>query len=325
MKVNDRVWKHQFLILGLVLVILNSCIKEKSLSLPELSTIPLSGITSTSVISGGNVSSDGGSTIVARGMCWSTNIDPTVSDNITSDGTGAGSFSSSVSGLTSGVDYYMRAYATNKEGTSYGNEFLFILPLTDIDGNVYQTVLIGNQAWIRMNLKTTRFSDSTPIPQVTDNTAWSSLSSAAFCWYTNDKSNNISNYGALYNWYAVNSGKLCPAGWHVPSEKEWNTLSEYLGGESLAGGKLKESGEDHWYSPNLGASDDYGFTALPGGYRTGLSTGNFRARGFAGWWWASTEDTVISARGRLIFFDASELVPGSGLKTNGYAVRCVKD
>ena len=324
MKTTKRIRFYTFFLVALVFVVTGSCKKEKQ-ALPQLSTMSLTNITSTSVVSGGSISSDGGSTIIAKGVCWSTDIDPTVSDNITSDGTGNSSFSSSVTGLSSGTNYYMRAYATNADGTSYGNEFIFILPLTDVDGNIYNTVMIGSQAWITMNLKTTRFSDNTEIPLVADNTAWSVRSTPAFCWYRNDKSSNIANYGALYNWFAVNTGMLCPTGWHVPTEKDWSTLTDCIGGENIASGELKEVGSDHWFSPNIGASNDFGFTALPGGYRTGLATGFFRARGFAGWWWASTEDQPISARGRQMTFDAGDIARGSALKQNGYSVRCVKD
>jgi len=309
----------------LELILTGGCNKEKPLMLPQLSTAPLTDVTSTSVICGGNVTSDGGSSIIGRGICWSTQVDPTLADNFTTDGTGAGKFISSVNGLSCGTNYYMRAYATNVEGTSYGNEFIFILPLTDVDGNVYNTVMIGNQAWMTTNLKTSRYYDKTNIPLVTDNTQWSARSSSAFCWYKNDVGMNIDNYGALYNWFAVNTGKLCPIGWHVPSEYEWAILTDCIGGEYTASGKLKEAGEDHWFDPNYGASNDYGFTALPGGYRTGLAAGSFRARGFSGWWWASSEDQPTTARGRQMTFDSDYLARGSALKQNGYSVRCIKD
>jgi uncharacterized protein (TIGR02145 family) len=128
----------------------------------------------------------------------------------------------------------------------------------------------------------------------------------------------------LYNWYAVNTGKLCPEGWHVPDESEWTALSNYLGSEWVAGGKLKEQGLVHWESPNYGASNDYGFSALPGGCRTGLTSGFFRAFRYLGWWWSSTEADSIGARARLLAYDAVEITGGKGLKNNGYSVRCVK-
>jgi uncharacterized protein (TIGR02145 family) len=301
------------------------CEMEKPATLPELTTVPITNITSTSAVCGGSIVSDGGSDIITRGVCWSENFEPTISDNVSSDGEGTGSFSSPVEGLTSGTIYYIRAYATNNIGTAYGNKFLFITPLTDIEGNVYPTVMIGDQVWMAENLRTTKYFDNTKIPYVTDNTAWSALSTPGCCWYKNDESRKYQKYGLLYNWFTVNTGKLCPAGWHIPSEDEWIALTDYLGGESYAGGKLKELGIGHWTSPNAGASDIFGFSALPGGYRSGLYSGTFRALGYIGWWWAGKESDPEWARSRTLAFDESVIAKGKGLKINGYSVRCVKD
>ncbi len=317
------------------LILLNSCEKEIPVSLPILSTSDLSNFTSVSGVCGGTILSDGGDIVKTRGVCWSTHLNPTIYDNITSDGAGTGSFVSNITGLVSGTYYYIRAYATNSAGIAYGNEIIFITPLTDIEGNIYYTVVIGDQVWMRENLKTTKYNDNTDIPIVTDNVTWITLSTPACSWYNNNQSYSNNNYGVLYNWFTVNTGKLCPTGWHVPNEDEWITLVEYSGGIYKAGGKLKEQGINHWTDPNFGASDIYGFTALPGGFRTGINPGSSRAMGYVGRWWVSTEsanpwwaitDTVLSwARCRTIFFDAAEVVTGMGLKTNGYSIRCVKD
>jgi uncharacterized protein (TIGR02145 family) len=144
----------------------------------------------------------------------------------------------------------------------------------DQDGNAYKTVNIGNQVWMAENLRTTKFNDNKTIPLVKDSTAWSNLITPGYCCYDNDAETYLSLYGALYNWYAVNTGKLCPEGWHVPSDEEWITLRTYLGGEELAGGKMKESGISHWQSPNAGATNQSGFTAIPGGVRGIVGTGN---------------------------------------------------
>jgi uncharacterized protein (TIGR02145 family) len=300
------------------------CKKEKANSLPEISTTPLSDITSESASSGGTITSDGGSPITSRGVCWSQNFDPTISDNFTSDGTGAGAFSSSMTGLKGGTYYYLRAYATNKIGIAYGNEFNFILPVSDADGNLYSTIIIGGQIWMATNLETSKFNDNTDIQHVVENTNWSSLSTPAFCWYNNLENLN-NNYGALYNWFSVNTGKLCPVGWHVPTEDDWITLTNLLGGELIAGGKLKEAGTLHWMSPNTSATNDFRFTALPTGYRTGLDAGTFRATGYLGFFWAGTEEDSVAGRARMLSFESNELAPGAGLKKNGYSVRCVKD
>jgi uncharacterized protein (TIGR02145 family) len=134
----------------------------------------------------------------------------------------------------------------------------------DVDGNVYNTVTIGAQVWMAENLRTTKYNDGTSIPLVTDSTKWSDLSTPAHCWYNNDKASYKATYGALYNWYTVATDNLCPTGWHVPTTAEWQILKDYLG-SSVDGGKLKESGTTHWKSPNKGATNESGFTALPGG------------------------------------------------------------
>jgi uncharacterized protein (TIGR02145 family) len=138
--------------------------------------------------------------------------------------------------------------------------------ITDKDGNVYTSVTIGTQVWMVENLKTTKYNYGTEIPNVTDNTEWSNLTTPAYCWYDNDITKKTP-FGALYNFYAVNTGTLCPTGWHVPSNTEWTTLFNYAGGLAVAGGKLKETGTTHWNAPNTGATDEYGFKYLPGGLR----------------------------------------------------------
>lgn len=137
--------------------------------------------------------------------------------------------------------------------------------VTDYDGNVYQTVLIGDQCWMMENLKVTHYRNGDPIPHVTDGVTWGNLTSGAYCNYNNDEG-NVATYGRLYNWYAVDDSRnIAPAGWHVPSDAEWQTLVDYLGGDAVAGGKMKEAGTTHWASPNTGATNESGFTALPGG------------------------------------------------------------
>lgn len=315
--------KHLSFLTGFLILLTGGCQIEKPVSLPDLVTLPITEITSGTAVSGGNITWDGGAEIMARGICWSAKQNPTIADNITINGTGSGSFSSSLTGLINGTYFYVRAYATNSTGTAYGNEILFITPVTDVDGNVYATVIIGNQVWMTKNLMTTRYNDKTPIPNITENADWINVTSPGFCWYRNETT--FKNYGALYNWYAVNTGKLCPTGWHVPIEAEWTALTDYLGGERYAGGKLKEQGIAHWISPNEGADDVFGFSALPGGYRSGLTSGSSRAMGYIGWWWAGTEYDLNWARNRTIAFDVSDIARGMGLKRNGYSVRCVKN
>ena len=192
----------------------------------------------------------------------------------------------------------------------------------DPDGNVYKVVKIGNQTWMTENLKTTKYNDGTAIPLVKDNTAWLGLTSPAYSWYDND-SINKNSYGALYNGYAVSTGKLCPTGWHVSSDQEWSDLITYLGGDKVAGGKLKESGTTHWTKPNLEATNESGFTALPGGSR--YSNGFFFTIKNLGYWWSSIESKSLNGWYRSIYNRNGAVSRNFYDLTNGFSVRCVKD
>ncbi len=194
--------------------------------------------------------------------------------------------------------------------------------LTDKDGNVYISVTIGTQEWMVENLKTTKYNDGSSIPLVTGNAEWEALTTPGYCWYDNDITNKTP-YGALYNWYAVNTGKLCPTGWHVPTDAEWTTLTTYLGGESVAGGKLKEAGTTHWASPNTGAMDEYDFMALPGGGRD--YDGTFGNVGSSGYWWSATEYSATDTYCRTMYYDYSRVFRNYVSMKCGFPVRCVKD
>ena len=218
--------------------------------------------------------------------------------------------------------------AVSKEYVDYFLKILGIMPnnyaglMTDIEGNQYIIVTIGTQTWMEQNLKTTKYNDGTSIPLVSDNTAWSNLTAPGYCW-----SNPI--FGAIYNWYAVNTGKLCPTGWHVPAEADWTTLTNYLGGETIAGDKLKEIGSIHWQYPgtdvaNKTTTNESGFSALPGGYRN--SAGGFGALMSHGFFWSATEYDATTAWCRFVYSGDGNLHIHSGYTKNfGFSVRCVKD
>jgi uncharacterized protein (TIGR02145 family) len=216
---------------------------------------------------------------------------------------------------------------TNGKTTAVFNSSITYGTMTDQDGNTYKTVTIGTQTWMAENLRTTKYNDGTAIPNITDADEWKReiLSKGAYCNYDNTTSTDtIATYGRLYNYYAVSTGKLAPKGWHVPTDAEWTQLTDYLGGKSVAGGKLKETGTTHWHSPNEGATNETGFTALPGGLRYG--SGAFSVFGIQGYWLSATEDGDSFAWQRRMDFTAGDVDRGSnGGKVFGVSVRCVKD
>jgi len=194
---------------------------------------------------------------------------------------------------------------------------------TDIDGNAYDVVTIGTQTWMKQNLNVTHYRNGDAIPNVTDNNTWANLATGAYCNYNNDSS-YTATYGRYYNWYTVvDSRNLCPTGWHVPGDAEWTTLTDYLGGVSIAGGKLKEAGLTHWISPNTAATNETGFTALPGGYRD--NNGTYVNIGYFGYWWSYTESNTSNAWSRNMGYVHSYAYRDYDNETYGFSVRCLKD
>jgi len=249
--------------------------------------------------------------------------------NIVYDQSGLTATSQQVTGLNYYTNYYWRVSATNSFGTSnWSNVWSFLTAnetgtLTDIDGNIYQTVKIGNQWWMAENLRVTRYQNGDSIPNVTNSSNWYSLSTGAYCAYDNNN-NNVSTYGLLYNWSAADDSRnIAPAGWHVPSDAEWQTLMVYLGGSSIAGGKMKEPGYAHWISPNNDATNSSGFTALPGGSR--YPGGSFLLLGSSANFWSSTEYGSNDAWRYALSYGNSELHRFDVSKGFGYSVRLVKD
>lgn len=233
-------------------MILLGCKKQVVKVAPSINSVTSSSsISGTTATIGGSISTDGGDAITARGVVYGLSANPTISDNKTSAGSGIGTFSSIISGLTPGQTYYFRTFATNSIAT-------------------YK-----------------------------------------------------STYGALYNWFTVNTSKLCPTGWHVPSDAEWTTLTTYLGGLSVAGGKLKSTGTTLWQSSNTGATNESGFTALPGGYHSDSS--NFYYIGLNGLWWSSTGASTTKSWGRRLYNISADVASTSYTQQWGMSVRCLKD
>jgi uncharacterized protein (TIGR02145 family) len=327
---------------------LNDSLNTNPSQKPVLTTNPLTSITQTGVTTGGNITSDIGLPITARGVVWSTSPSPTISlSTKTTNGIGTGTFISSITNLTPNANYYVRAYATNSAGTGYGNEISFTtkadstsvmgIPclgtptVKDIDGNTYNTVQIGTQCWTKENLKVTKYNDGSVIQLDTSGgisgngtgQTWSARTTGARTVYGQDTS-NIAIYGYLYNWYAVANIKgLCPSGWHVPNESEWSTLmTNYLGGETVAGGKMKTTGITYWLNPNTGATNEGGFSALPGGCRFNGSFTNIRGTAL---FWSTTESNNYLAWYRLLNANSGYGYRISNSKSTGASIRCLKD
>ena len=316
MKNKKRMMRLPLLLMGVFLAFAISCDKEDDNNgqenVPVLSTTEVTEITANTATSGGNITDDGGTTVTARGVCWSTNENPTIEDNKTEDGTGAGSFKSIVTDLEPNTTYYVRAYATNSAGTGYGSAMSFTTEegssgstFTDPrDDKVYQTVVIGNQKWLAENLAY-------------------APSSGNYWVYDNDDA-NLEVYGYLYDWQTALD--VCPAGWHLPSDEEWTELTDYLGDN--ASGKLKatgtiEAGTGLWYDPNTGATNETDFTALPGGYRDG--NGGFNDVGDNGHWWSATENVTNIAWYRGMYYNFSNVGRYYSYTEFGFSVRCLRD
>lgn len=292
--------------------------------LPTVSTVAVGSKGMTSALCGSSIPYQGASAILARGVCWSSNPNPTISDNKTTDGTGMGWFTSNIDNLSINTKYYVRAYATNNSGTVYGNTLSFTInTVNDIDGNIYHLITIGTQIWLLENLKTTRYQNGEKITYISDGIDWGNSTSGAYCDYGDDGNNSLV-YGRLYNGYAItDSRNIAPAGFHVPSLVEWNTLINYLGGASIAAGKLKETGLAHWISPNTGADNSSGFTALPGGYRhpNDGSPGKMANLGLTCVYWTNNLFTI-----NLQYNSGNvTIVNLSSQLANGFSVRCIKN
>jgi len=298
-----------------------------------LSTNPIINIDLTTATGGGVIASTNASSILEKGICWSTVPNPTVTDNKTSEGIGIGNFNSAITGLAMNTTYYVRAFAVNSTETVYGNEVSFKTKegVVDIDGNVYRTVTIGTQTWMVENLITTKYNDGTAIPNVTDGTAWMGLTTGAWCDYDNLTAND--KYGKLYNWYAVHTAKLAPIGWHVPTDAEWTTLYNYVNanlGNSGSVGKALAATTGWNTDTSVGAigndlskNNSTGFSAMQGGYR--YTDGSFDSF-FNGDWWSSTASTISGkAFNRYMYYNLPDLYSYSNFYVVGLYVRCIKD
>jgi uncharacterized protein (TIGR02145 family) len=312
---------------------------QTSLCLPSVTTNTPTSIGIDSVVIGGDILNDGGSSIVLRGVCYSTTPNPNMGNPRTEEGSGIGSFLSTLRNLSPSTTYYARSYAKNSNGVVvYGNEVIFttgsVAPsfacgtssVSDVDGNSYNTVRIGTQCWTQSNLKVSKYRNGDNIPTGLSNTDWQSTTAGAYAIYANDPVND-GLYGKLYNYYAVMDTRgLCPTGWHVPTDGEWTTLETFLGGSSVAGGALKSTVTQPtpggWNLPNTGATNSSGFSAGPGGLRVG--NGDVGYVGYTGLWWSSSLSGT-NAWVRLLNYNHGSVGRNNDNRTFGFSVRCLRD
>ncbi len=322
-----------------------------------VTTGSVSAITSTTATVAGNVTADGNSAITACGVCYGTTANPDLTGNhLEADGT-TGEFTVNLTGLTAGTTYYVRAYATNSVGTAYGSQVSFTTPypndgqpcpgattVTDIDGNEYNTVQIGNQCWMKENLRTTRYANGTSIPL---GSTYSNTD--PYRYYPNNDQSNVSTYGYLYNWPAVMGSSfsssanpsgvqgICPTGWHVPSDAEWTQLTDYVGSQTeyqcnssssnIAKALASTTGWQNSYQicavgNNPSFNNTTGFSALPAG---NYAFGSYSQFGNFATFWSATESSDDNAYGRYLDYNNASVYRGNGNKVIGFSVRCVRD
>jgi len=312
------------------------------IEVPSLTTAEAISICQKTAMSGGTIISDNGSTIVSRGICWSKDHDPTLGDSIKISDSGLPSFTAMMRPLDVNETYYVRAWATNRAGTSYGNEItlktLEYGNLSDLDNNPYRTIIIGSQEWMADNLRTTKYSNGETIPNITTDDEWNQQIDGAFCWYENNESSYKNLYGALYNWYTVADIRgICPAGWHVPGDADWTVLTDYLTANGYGYGG---SGEDiaKSLSATLGwtvnsfegtvgndqpANNWSGFEAVPGGVR--IKNGPFAVAGYTSSMWSASEHSFTYGNAISLSGEFNSVFRGYTFKQDGGAVRCLKD
>ena len=427
-------------VLTVISIVLTSCQKtnQEQPTIATIATSPVSSISGNTASSGGNITKDGGASIIQRGVVWSTSPNPTIADSQSMDGIGTGNYTSILSSLTTNTTYYVKAYATNSVGTAYGNELSFTTKTVNVgsvgsivslncnsatnsgilmagmnangvssnvsytggnggtyfgqnisstnvsgltatliagsfangngsltysitgtpnasgtasfplniggqncmlsinvasgivsnpgagvtfNGYTYSSVVLGNgQEWMAENLRTVTYANGDTIPYISDGAIWWSFGANGACVNYDNDSQYETPYGKLYNWYAVNDPRnLCPTGWHVPTDSSWTVLTDYLGGTSLAGGKMKSTGTQYWASPNTDATNESGFSAFPGGGRKNLgSVGQIK---YEATWWSSS----VPAWTRRVEKYGDDIFRNYYSRNFGYSVRCLKD
>jgi uncharacterized protein (TIGR02145 family) len=315
-------------ILLLSLIYIVSC--KKKLDPPIITTIPVTEVSYTAAISGGDVTSEGGAFVTGRGICWNTSPNPELINSWTIESGTLGIYKSVLVDLIPNTTYYVRAYANNATGTGYGGDMSFTTKdygsVADVDGNIYKTADIGFQVWMAENLKTTKYQNGDLIGTTTPITLdISDQSTPKYQWDNyNGNETDVSTYGRLYTWFTVTDSRgICPTGWHVSSDVELEELITFLGGDIEAGSKLKEAVWSHWLPSDIYGTNESGFSALPGADRD--IHGNFQLNGYKSKYWTSQEldETKslfwsLSGKNNAVASDYTD-------KGSGLSIRCVKD
>lgn len=303
-------------------------------------TDSVSNITSNTATCGGYITDSGGTPITERGIVWSLSPNPTTANSKAVAGAGMGNFTAGIIGLTGTTTYYVRAYAINSAGTAYGNEVTFTSSGSNIqsnpgagvtfDGYTYASIVLGNgQEWMAENLRTSVYANGDTIANILNNSEWLVDTMGAWAYY-NNTAQYENPYGKLYNWFAaIDPRNVCPTGWHVPTDAEWNTLIGYLDPNfdpnaltqsQIAGGYMKTAGSQYWQGTNPYGTNQSGFSGLPGGARSP----DFWALGTEGYWWSSTEYVSASWIRKLTYANGD--VYRDAVNTdNGFSIRCLKD
>jgi uncharacterized protein (TIGR02145 family) len=308
---------------------------------PTVDTDAASSVTATAATLNATITATGGSAVTATGFKYATNAALTSPTDAAGSGTSS-PFTGSLTGLTASTQYWAVGYATNAVGTSYGDTITFTtsaaaasascsVPSVTYDGYTYPTILIGSQCWLAENLRNANYNDGAAIPGNLDDATWTTTSSGAQTVYgdgsstvydgSSDEGANLATYGRLYNWHAVNTGKLCPTGWHVPTDAEWTTLETALGGWSVAGNQLKST--SGWAVGGSGTNTS-GFTALPGGFRSG-DLGFFNDQRGYGYWWSSSPNGAFAWYRNLYAGNSSVNRSSYYVTRAGLSVRCLQD
>jgi len=323
----------KIIVISLVLItlVISGCKEEKVIKpAPTITSSEIFSLGSNAVTIKSEILNDKDLEIAQVGLYWSNTPDPKFENFVVQGDLDSGNnlIYCRITGLSPNTKYYAKVYATNAWGTGYSEEISFTTNNTvnDIMGYVYNTVTIGTQVWMVENLRTIVFNDGQEIPYIAENASWDNLPSAFYCWYDNNEANKY-RYGALYNYPAVISGRLCPVGWHVPSDAEWATLTDFLGEDYLAGGFLKAT-ETIWEFPNERATNYSGFSATFGGSFS-VTSKTFLGKDMRGVWWSSTIDENDFNIYRELFYESS-MIDRNGFMAranamNGLSVRCIKD